>query len=294
MTLSKQNEGFGNPVLEELIGDIDQLFEVGHVPSEAALDELGREIAGLIGRSLRRPTEEPRERTLRMSNIGKPDRQTWYELKSNLPKEVLRGNTLRKFLMGDLWESILLFLAEQAGHKVEYKQGEVEIDGILGHIDAIIDDVVVDVKSASSFAYKKFKNGTLQDDDPFGYYDQLGGYVHALDRDGAWLAVDKQTGSLCLLKADKEDLAALDTPGRIAHMKEVLKSDTPPPRCYEPVPEGKSGNLALAVGCSYCAFKKDCWSDANGGLGLRTFLYSTGPKHLVHVEREPQTVELTF
>lgn len=286
MTLKKQ--------LEELIGDIDHLFEKGHKPTEEATDKLGSEIARLVRRSLERPFEEERSGTLRMSNLGKPDRQIWYGLRSDIPKEELRGNTLRKFLMGDLWEALLLFLAREAGHEVEYEQGEVVVDGIVGHIDAIIDNVVVDVKSASSYAFKKFKNGTLQEDDPFGYYDQLGGYSHALDRDGAWLAVDKQTGSLCVLRAPKEDLAALDTPGRIAHVKAVLESPEPPERCYEPVPDGKSGNLALSVGCSYCHFKKDCWSDANGGLGIRTFLYSTGPKHLVHVEREPNTVELTF
>lgn len=282
------------PNLATLIADIDQLSTKGHQPTQERLDVLGKELADLVSRSLNRPLEPERPKTLRMSNLGKPDRQLWYELKSDLPKEQFSGNTLRKFLFGDLWESLLLFLAEEAGHKVEHKQGEVEVDGIVGHIDAIVDDVVVDVKSASSYAFKKFKNGTLQDDDPFGYYDQLGGYSHALDLPGAWLAIDKQTGSLALLEAPKADLEALDTPGRIEHMKGVLDASEPPERCYEPVPEGKSGNMKLSTGCSYCAFKQDCWKDSNGGLGLRTFIYSTGPVSFVHIEAEPRTQEITF
>jgi hypothetical protein len=229
-----------------------------------------------------------------MSNLGKPDRQLWYELKSDLPKEQFNGATLRKFLFGDLWESLLLWLAEEAGHKVELKQGEVEVDGVIGHIDAVVDDVVVDVKSASSFSFKKFKDGSLQDNDPFGYYDQLGGYTHALGRDGAWLAIDKQTGALALLEVPRDDLQALDTPGRVQHMKAVLASEEPPERCYEPIPEGKSGNLKLPTGCSYCAFKDSCWSDANNGIGLRKFFYSNGPVWLTHVEKEPQVREYTF
>lgn len=281
--------------LSTLIDDIDHLHEKGHKPDPERLAALGSELARLIERSLSRPLEEtPNRPTLRMSNLGKPDRKLWYELKSDLPGEEFRGNTLRKFLMGDLWEALLLFLAKEAGHTVEYEQGEVEVDGVVGHIDAIIDNVVVDVKSASTYGFKKFKTGSLQEDDPFGYFEQLGGYTHALNRDGAWLAVDKTTASLCVLEAPRDDLQALDTPGRIAHMKDVLASDTAPERCYEPVPEGKSGNMALPTGCSYCPFKQDCWSHANGGLGLRSFLYSTGPKYLVHVEVEPRTVELTF
>ena len=37
------------------------------------------------------------------------------------------------------------------------EQGEVEIEGIKGHRDAIIDGAIGDVKSASAFSYKKFE-----------------------------------------------------------------------------------------------------------------------------------------
>jgi hypothetical protein len=277
--------------LETLISDIDTLFTSGRKVSSERAEELGQEIASLVVRALARPLEEDRGPTLRMSNLGKPDRQIWYEHHTTGQKEELNGTTLRKFLMGDLWEALLLWLAEEAGHEVSGKQLEVDVDGIKGHIDAVVDGVVVDVKSASTYSFRKFKNGTLAEDDPFGYYEQLAGYSNALGLDGAWLAVDKQTGALTVLEAPKEELDALDIRARVSSLREVLQDSEPPPRCYDPVADGKSGNLALSVGCSYCPFKHKCWEDANHGAGIRTFVYSTGPKFLVHVEREPNTPE---
>lgn len=256
---------------------------------------LGQQIASTVASRL---AEDRRgqKRTLRMSGIGKGDRQIWYEVVSDLPSEELPPATKMKFLFGDIWESIMLFLAKEAGHTVTHEQEEVETDGVVGHMDAVIDGVVVDVKTASKYAFKKFKEGTLQENDAFGYYEQLAGYSNALgDIDGAWLAVEKEQGHLTLLKAPKEELQALDIPKRIAHLKEVVASDEKPPRCYEDEEMGKSGNRKLGTNCSYCPFKFDCWQDANGGLGLRTFIYASGPVHLTDVQREPKDIyEVTF
>lgn len=229
-----------------------------------------------------------------MSNLGKPDRQLWYEFHDDGSKETLEPHTLLKFLIGDIYESVLLFLAKAAGHEVTQEQAEVEINGIKGHIDAVIDGHVVDVKSASTYAFKKFKYGTLADDDPFGYIDQIGGYSTALGLPGAFLAGDKQNGHICLLQVPQQETEGLRIEERIEHLKEVVVSSEEPERCYDPVPDGLSGNLALAVGCSYCPHKFRCWADANGGVGVRTFLYSGGPKHLVEVVKEPKVPELTF
>lgn len=230
-----------------------------------------------------------------MSNLGKPDRQLWYDINDNEGSEELSASTKIKFLYGDILEALLLFLAAEAGHTVSDQQVEVEVDGIIGHNDAIIDGVVVDCKSASTYAFRKFKDGTLAEDDPFGYMEQMAGYSEGFGGlDGAFLVIDKTLGHLTLLRVPGEELSALNIRGRITHIRDVVASDTPPERCYTPVAEGLSGNLGLAIGCQYCSHKQKCWSDANEGIGLRSFLYSQGPKHLVHVEREPKTVELTF
>lgn len=235
-----------------------------------------------------------REFTLRVSNLGKPDRQMWYEANDPTTEE-LAPHTKFKFMYGDILELLLLFLASEAGHSVSKEQIEVVVNGIKGHIDAEIDGVVVDCKSASTHSFKKFRDGTLAEDDPFGYMEQLAGYSKGLGGlPGAFLAVDKQNGHIALMKVPKEELDALQIEERIDHLRDVVTQPEPPERCYDPVPEGKSGNMKLAVGCSYCPHKFKCWADSNNGIGLRTFLYSSGPVHLVQVENEPRVLEVTF
>lgn len=281
--------------IDTLVDDIYQLVKGGGEVRDDLVQEFGQQLASTIQQRLG-DAQRPREPTLRMSNLGRPDRQIWYEFHpdENDPKEELEAHTLLKFLIGDIYEAVLLFLAKAAGHNVSQEQAEVEIDGIKGHIDAVIDDHVVDVKSASTYAFQKFKNGTLADDDPFGYIDQITGYSTALNLPAAFLAGDKQNGHITLLKVDPDNNEGLRIKDRIEHLKGVVKSEEEPERCYDAVPEGLSGNMKLDIGCSYCPHKFRCWADANGGIGVRTFLYAKGPVHLVHVEREPKAQELTF
>lgn len=280
--------------IDTLIDDIKKLFVEGKECDPANVEAFGRDLANLVADRLKAIQTE-RAPTLRMSNLGRGDRQLWYEVKSDLPKEDIPPHTRLKFLYGDIIEAVMLFLAKEAGHEVTHAQEELRLDGVVGHTDAVIDGVVVDVKSASTYAFKKFRDGTLPDDDAFGYMEQLAAYSKALGGlDGAFLAVDKTLGHFTLMQVPKETLEAYDIEGRISHIKEVLESDTPPERCYDPEPFGKSGNMKLGVNCSYCPFKFHCWQDANGGIGLRTFLYSDGPVHMTEVEKEPNVPELTF
>ncbi len=275
--------------IDTLVEDIQGLFDNGHVLLGTGF---GVGLEELLSSRLR-GYQGTRANGLRVSNLGRPDRQVWYEINNPTVGERLPANVKTKFLFGDLWESVLLMLAEEAGHVVTHQQVEVDINGIKGHPDAIIDGVVVDVKSCSTYSYRKFSDGSLRDGDAFGYIPQLAGYVHALTpgQGGAFLAVDKTTGSICLLKVSAEELAAVDIPALVEHKKKIVSGEIPE-RCYEAVPEGKSGNLKLAVGCSYCGFRQHCWADSNGGRGLRTFLYSSGPVFLTHVERVPNVFEV--
>jgi len=188
-------------------------------------------------------------------------------------------------------EELLLFLAEQSGHSVTARQEEVVINGVVGHIDAIIDGRLVDVKSASTFAFRKFKDNNLGSDDPFGYLDQIGAYHHALRDDPrltdrgvvSFLAVDKQLGHICLdtYVAPDKDYDAL-----VTQKREMLAKADPPDRAFEPESDGKSGNEKLGTQCSYCDFKKLCHPQ------LRTFIYSNGPTFLTRVVREPKVPEI--
>ncbi len=281
--------------IDGLVPDILSLFQGGHECNEANVEALGSAIAMVVAKRLVE-RRDGAEDYLRMSNLGKPDRRLWYDTHYEGDQaEELRPEAKIKFLFGDILELLLLFLAKEAGHEVTHEQEEVEVDGVIGHVDAVIDGVVVDCKSASTFSFGKFKSGELRENDPFGYMEQLAGYSTALGSiDGAFLAIDKTLGNICLMKVDKDELEALNTKDRIQHLRGVLESDSPPDRCYAPEPIGESGNLKLGVNCSYCPHKFHCWSDSNDGIGLRTFIYAKGPVHMTKVVKEPQVLEVTF
>lgn len=230
---------------------------------------------------------------LRMSNIGKPTRQLWYDLKSeNESTESLPPPVFIKFLYGHLLEEVLLFLVKLSGHKVGNEQKEVSVSGIKGHMDCTIDGEVVDVKTASGFAFKKFKDGTLAEQDTFGYLPQLAGYEEAEGtRKGGFLAMNKETGELALFRPSEFDKPNIKK--KIKDVKKAIKLDTPPDKCYNVEPEGSSGNMKLPKECVYCRHKFECHSDANDGLGLRVFKYARGYTYLTQTPKPPKVVEVT-
>lgn len=276
--------------LPNLIENIYSVLTKGATISDEVAEQFSDGLGKLIQSRLAEQQGGGREFTLRMSNIGKGTRQLWYDKRYGRD-EVLEGHTILKFIYGDIIEHLVLFLAGLAGHDVTSLQDEVSLDGIKGHIDADIDGVTVDVKSASTHSFRKFANGTLAEDDPFGYVEQIAGYSTARNTDGAFLAVDKQNGHLAYLHFSKEELAKFNVRDRIAYLKEVIDQDVEPDRCYSDEEDGASGNRKLGVNCSYCSHKFRCWSDSNGGLGLRTFIYSGGPRFLTTVKREPNVPE---
>lgn len=229
---------------------------------------------------------------LRMSNIGRPIRQLWYDIKSDKAPNGVPAATMIKFLYGHILERLVLFLVEIAGHKVTDEQKEIEIDGVMGHMDCKIDGQVIDVKSASGFGFKKFKNGTLAEEDSFGYMAQLSGYETAEGTDeGGFLVINKETGELCLFIPEELDKINIRT--KINKVRSALDEDTPPELCYQPIPDGSSGNYKLARECFYCPHKFECHKDSNDGQGLRVFEYARGPVYLTKVERVPNVKEIT-
>jgi len=228
---------------------------------------------------------------LRLSAIGKPDRQLWYNINRSKNGETLKPSTRIKFLYGYILEELLLLCTSISGHKVEQQQKEIEIEGIKGHQDAIIDNVLVDCKSASGRSFQKFKNNTLVTDDPFGYISQISAYAEANDMDeAAFLVIDKSTGEICLTSLHQMEMINAKT--RIKYLKKMVDNSNIPDRCYAGVPDGKSGNLKLSVGCIYCGHKKECWADVNQDQGIRVFQYANGKRYLVQINREPEVPEL--
>jgi uncharacterized protein YbaA (DUF1428 family) len=233
--------------------------------------------------------------TLRLSALGKPARQLWYQ-EQGVETAPLKGDTLLKFLYGDVIEELLLTLVKLSGHTVTHEQHKVKVAGVRGSMDAVIDGHVVDVKSASPYAFKKFAKATLPFDDPFGYLQQISAYNEAVpeSKGAAFLAMQKVDGSLSLYQPSKDILP--DTQTRVDELTKVLASDTPPERCYEPTLEVKTGNMKLDMGCVFCPYKKECWKDSNDGEGLKAYQYASipFPIYLTKTVKTPRVVEVAI
>ena len=227
-------------------------------------------------------------------------RKVWYKRYATEHQAPLAPYVRMKFMYGDVLEELLLALAKDAGHDVQGQQERVALsmggtELLSGRLDAIIDGHVVDVKSMSTYAFKKYtEQGLSKHNDSFGYRWQVAFYHHLMVEQGRvtdnsepyLLGIDKTLGHVALIPVahlpTKEEVAA-----RAAVMADaVSKPEDTPERGHEPVPEGASGNMKLDVACSYCDFKNICWP------GLRTFIYSGGPRFLTTVAKEPKVPEV--
>jgi hypothetical protein len=280
----------GSKNISTLIKDIYAILDNPEPFDEKLVEEFGQSLAKLLSSRL---AEERANTTLRLSNWdARCERQLW--LKINMPQlvEPLPPPVRLKFLTGDVMEAVLLFLARAAGHSVVGEQDEVQLGGVVGHRDGIIDGRTVDAKSASPYAFRKFADHTLPGDDAFGYIGQLGSYVKSSEDDervtdksrGSFLAINKVSGELALdtyeFTESKESIE-----GRIAAKQKMLDGPMPP-RGYSDEEMGKSGNRKLGVACSYCPCKLHCWP------GLRAFAYSGGPVYLTSVKDQPRVPEI--
>ncbi len=275
-------------LVEDIYNTISDLNSGNQEISEACLESLSVGVSNAVkGWATQK---ENKQFTLRMSNVGKPARQLYYNNKYNNSND-LDSPTLIKFLYGHILEEVLIFLVKLAGHTVTDEQKEVILNDVKGHIDCKIDGEVVDIKTASSFAFKKFKNGTLREDDPFGYLSQLAGYETAEGTsNGGFLVINKESGELTLYRP--EDLDKPNVKVLINKIKDIFKFDELPERCYNLAPSGTKGNMKLPRGCVYCHFKTECHSDANGGKGLRLFKYAKGIEYLTRVNYLPKVEEI--
>ena len=270
--------------IDTLIEDIYDVVDKGTEVSEEDRSAFARDLERVVSERLSSPN---RDKYLRVSNLGQCDRRLYFEINHPDVVEPLQPSTKLKFLIGDMWEAVLLFLARAAGHKVEGEQDEIDINGVKGHRDAVIDGVLVDVKSASSRAFKKFEEGLTSDKDDFGYLTQLDTYLSKAEDDpvitdtsrAAFLAGDKTLGHITLDFHDKTDT---DYDKIVDQKREMLADKNPPKRPYDDVPDGKSGNRKLGVVCSYCPVKFACWGN------LKQYNYSGGPRYLTKVVREPR------
>lgn len=288
----------GEKHISTLVDDIYKVLE-GRGGWDAAITEYFKSCMEALAQERLEEAQEPRT-NLGLSMLGTPcDRKIWYKINEPHEAEPLDGETIGNFLYGDIIEAFVLSLAKAAGHDVQYEQHPIMVHGVKGHCDAVIDGMVVDVKSCSSRAFPKFQEGKVPDDDPFGYVSQLSSYLYGMKdtpevtykTEAAFLAVRKERFKLALDRYDfTEELAAKEA--EVERVKALVEGPIPQER-LAPVPVSKtSKNMQVALGCRYCEYLKHCWPEA------RKFIYSaeTDPKpmYLTYVDKLPRVPEETM
>jgi len=237
--------------------------------SEETAKKIGAEVADAVIRQFG-SGKSREEFRLRMSNIGRPTCQLWFE--KNKPETALPKPTtfVMNMMLGDIVEAVFKGLLTESGvdfddtDKVTLKVGDSNDTRVSGSYDLIMGGAVDDIKSASDWSYRnKFDSyDTLKKSDPFGYVGQLAGYAQASDkRAGGWWVVNKANGSF------KYVPAAIDMRKELTKLKETVEkvNENKFERCFEAVPEtyrGKpSGNMVLNDNCKFCDYRFECWPD---------------------------------
>ena len=211
----------------------------------------------------------PRDKfRLRMSNIGKPVCQLWFEKNDPEDKTPLPPHFLMNMIIGDIVEAVFKGLLRAAG--ISFTDNEKVTlklpDGteINGEFDMVLDGKLDDVKSASPWSYQnKFaSSAALAEGDSFGYIPQLVGYARAAAKQtGGWWVVNKANGEFKYVPAEDIDEDAVME--AIQETVSYINEDKPFKRCFEAVEETHyrkpTGNKKLGIECSFCSFKHKCW-----------------------------------
>ena len=235
--------------------------------SEETAKRIGAEVADAVIRQFGSGKSRDEFR-LRMSNIGRPTCQLWFD--KNKPETALPkpSTFVMNMMIGDIVEAIFKGLLTESGvdyedtDKVSLPVGDSNDTRVSGSYDLIIDGAVDDVKSASDWSYRnKFESyDTLHKGDSFGYVGQLAGYAKASGkRAGGWWVINKANGDF------KYVPAALEMEKELTKLKETVEkvNENKFERCFEAVPEtyrGKpSGNMILNDSCKFCDYRFECW-----------------------------------
>ena len=226
---------------------------------------------------------------LRMSNIGRPTCQLWYD--KNKPEIALPFPTtfIMNMMLGDIVEAVFKGLLKEAGVKYEDSE-EVTLNlsnaDIKGTYDIVIDGSVDDIKSSSQWSYNnKFDSYTsLKEMDGFGYVAQLAGYAKASGKKvGGWWVVNKANGEFKYVPAKGLDLD--EEIAKIEDTVDKVESNTFE-RCFEPEKEtfrGKeTGNTVLNKHCTFCSYRFDCWKTIQELPALMS--QAKSPKTVAYIE----------
>jgi|TARA_R110002167_G_scaffold21435_3_gene77863 hypothetical protein len=234
--------------------------------SQDNIEQVATDIKDALNRQFNTKREE--KFRLRMSNIGRPSCQLWFE--KNKPETALPKPTtfVMNMMIGDIVEAVFKAVLRESNVKFEDTDTvKLELDEnhtISGSYDLAINDAVDDIKSASDWSYKyKFDSyESLHAGDSFGYVGQLAGYAKAAGKKaGGWWVLNKANGHFKYVPARIEmdyELDRIRESIKKAEAEELV-------RCFEPEPEtfrGKeTGNIVLNKNCTFCSYRTTCWEN---------------------------------
>tara|TARA_R110000851_G_scaffold18340_2_gene57730 strand:- start:265 stop:1113 length:849 start_codon:yes stop_codon:yes gene_type:complete len=234
--------------------------------SQDNIEQVATDIKDALNRQFNTKREE--KFRLRMSNIGRPSCQLWFE--KNKPETALPKPTtfVMNMMIGDIVEAVFKAVLRESNVKFEDTDTvKLELDEnhtISGSYDLAINDAVDDIKSASDWSYKyKFDSfESLASGDSFGYVGQLAGYAKAAGKKaGGWWVLNKANGHFKYVPARIEmdyELDRIRESIKKAEAEELV-------RCFEPEPEtfrGKeTGNIVLNKNCTFCSYRTTCWEN---------------------------------
>ena len=234
--------------------------------SQENIEQVATDIKDALNRQFNTKREE--KFRLRMSNIGRPSCQLWFE--KNKPETALPKPTtfVMNMMIGDIVEAVFKAVLREANVKFEDTDTvKLELDEehiISGSYDLAINDAVDDIKSASDWSYKyKFDSfESLASGDSFGYVGQLAGYAKAAGKKaGGWWVLNKANGHFKYVRANIDMDYELDKIK--ANIKKAEADELV--RCFEPEPEtfrGKeTGNIVLNKNCTFCSYRTTCWDN---------------------------------
>ena len=234
--------------------------------SQENIEQVATDIKDALNRQFNTKREE--KFRLRMSNIGRPSCQLWFE--KNKPETALPKPTtfVMNMMIGDIVEAVFKAVLREANVKFEDTDTvKLELDEehiISGSYDLAINDAVDDIKSASDWSYKyKFDSfESLASGDSFGYVGQLTGYAKAAGKKaGGWWVLNKANGHFKYVRAN------IDMDYELDKIKDNIKKAEADElvRCFEPEPEtfrGKeTGNIVLNKNCTFCSYRTTCWDN---------------------------------
>ena len=233
--------------------------------SQEVIDKVADDIKEALHKQF---NSEKRNFKVRMSNVGRPKCQLWFDKNKPENAEPLPASFKINMIIGDIVEAVFKGLLRASGTEFEDNDNvTLKLSNkaeISGEYDMVLDGKVDDVKSASPWSFQnKFEDfHSLNKGDSFGYVSQLVGYATAAGKDvGGWWVVNKGNGDFKYVSASEADKK--EVLKNIEDTYDYLDKDEPFERCFDSEPEtyrGKaSGNRKLAKVCSFCSHKKKCW-----------------------------------